>query len=215
MKSRIKRLLTRQRRPKQEVAKPTPDSEVRITNETIAARREEVLGSARKYIYPLQASKHRVVKFSVGIFVVAIVGFFVFCSLELYKFQSTSSFIYGVTRVLPFPVAIINNRDVVSYDSYLFQLRHYMHYYQTQQNANFSTKDGKQQLAVFKKLSMDQALQEAYVNELARKHHVTVSEHDVDAAVALVRSQNRLGASDQVFQNVLSEFWGWSIADFR
>ncbi len=31
----------------------------RITTETIAAHREEVIGKARKYIYPLQHSKNR------------------------------------------------------------------------------------------------------------------------------------------------------------
>lgn len=199
--------------PPAKLAAPRDDG--RITNETIAARREEVLSSARKYIYPLQASKHRVVKWSVGIFIAAVVGFFVFCVLDLYKFQSTSSFMYGVTQVLPFPVAVVDTRYLVSYSDYLFELRHYMHYYATQQNTDFNTKAGRQQLAVFKQRSLDQALQDAYVQRLASTNHVSVSSHDVDVAVALVRSQNRLGASDQVFRNVLNEFWGWSVDDFR
>jgi peptidyl-prolyl cis-trans isomerase D len=33
--------------------------------------------------------------------------------------------------------------------------------------------------------------------------------------VGLLRSQNRLGGSDQVFEDVLREFWGWSMDDFR
>lgn len=193
----------------------TSSDDVRITNETIAARREEVLGNARKYIYPLQASKHRIVRLSVGILIVAVVGFFSFCTLELYKFQSTSSFIYGVTQVIPFPVAIISNKYVVSYNSYLFQLRHYMHYYETQQNVNFSTSKGKQQLSVFKERSLNQALQNAYVSQLAKTNHVSVKQSDINNAVSLVRTENRLGANNQVFQNVLSEFWGWSISDFK
>lgn len=191
-----------------------PDN-VRITNETVAARRDEVLASARKYIYPLQASKRRIVRLSVGIFIAAVVGFFGFCALELYKFQSTSSFIYGVTRVMPFPLAVISNRYIVSYNSYLFELRRYMHYYQTQQHTDFSTAAGKQWLAVLKRRSMDETLQYAYVQRLAAQNHISVSNSDLDTAVALVRSQNRLGSSDQVFQNVLSEFWDWSVHDFR
>lgn len=192
-----------------------PDNDVRITNDTVAARREEVLGSARKYIYPLQASKHRIVKLSVGILIATTIAFFGFCLLELYKFQATSSFIYGVTQVVPLPVAMIDHRYLVSYNDYLFELRHYMHYYQTQLHVDFATAAGKQQLAVFKERSLDQALQNAYVQRLAANNHISVSEHDIDTAVALVREQNRLGANDQVFQSVLSEFWGWSVADFR
>lgn len=215
---KVKRLVTHYRRRKEEqriLATPSDADAVRITNETVAARREEVLGSARKYIYPLQASKHRVVKLSVGVFIVAVVGFFVICMLELYKFQSTSSFIYGVTRVLPFPVALVDTKRFVSYDEYLFELRHYMHYYETQQHVDFSSKEGKKQLAVFKQRSLDQVLQNAYTGILAEQNHISVSDHEVDTAVALVRSQNRLGASDDVFRSVLSEFWGWSEDDFR
>jgi foldase protein PrsA len=216
MIQKIKQFLTR---VKDRANQPEPQigeaGDVRVTNETIAAQREEVLGSARKYIYPLQASKHKVVKLSIGILVGAIILFIGFCTLELYKFQSTSSFIYGVTRVIPFPVAIVDNRYVVSYNNYLFELRHYIHYYQTQQNVNFSTTAGKQQLSVFKERSLNEALQDTYVQQLAQSNHLSVSSADVDNAVALVRSENRLGANDQVFQNVLSEFWGWTVDDFR
>ncbi len=193
---------------------PASDS-LRITNETVAARRDEVLASARKYIYPLQASKRRIVRLSVSVFIAAVVGFFGFCTLELYKFQSTSSFIYGVTRVLPFPIAVVNNRYFVSYNSYLFELRRYMHYYQTQQHTDFSTAAGKQQLEVLKQRSLNETMQYAYVERLAATNRLSVSGTDIDSAVALVRSQNRLGSSDQVFANVLNEFWGWSVDDFR
>jgi parvulin-like peptidyl-prolyl isomerase len=216
MIDRIKQLLKRLRHHVyDENSENTESSDIRVTNETIAAQREEVLGSARKYIYPLQAPKHRVVKLSLGILIAAVIIFFGFCTLELYKFQSTASFIYGVTQVIPFPVAVIENKDIVSYNSYLFELRHYMHYYQTQQNVNFTTTAGKQQLSVFKQRSLDQALQNVYVNQLAQKNHISVSADDVNNAVALVRSENRLGANNQVFQNVLSEFYGWSINDFK
>lgn len=191
------------------------DDNVRITNETVAARREEVLGSARKYIYPLGAPKHRVVKLSIGVLAAAVIVFFSVCLFELYRAQSTSSFIYGVTQVVPFPVAIVGTHQFVSYNDYLFELRRYMHYYQTQQHADFNTKEGQQQLEVFKRRSMDQAIQNAYVQQLADENNVSVSESDVNSAISLVRAQNRLGASEEVFESVLSEFWGWSVNDFR
>ena len=210
---KIKQIVAK-RAGKEKAAPSIPES-VRITNETVAARRDEVLASARKYIYPLQASKHRIVRLSIGLFVAAVIGFFAFCALELYKFQSTSSFIYGVTQVLPFPLAVINNRQIVSYNDYLFELRRYVHYYQTQQHTDFATRAGKQQLAVLKQRSLAAALQDAYVDRLATMHKLTVRDSDVDQAIALVRSQNRLGSNDQVFQSVLNQFWGWSVDDFR
>jgi len=216
MKPNLKKIVGQGKRLAAErLQKPEPTAdEVRVTNETVAERREEVLRDARKFIYPLGAPKHRIVKWSVAILVSAVIVFFSFCLLELYKFQDTSTFIYGVTQVVPFPVAFVDHH-FVSYNDYLFELRRYMHYYETQQNTDFSTKAGRQQLAVFKQRAYDQVIQQAYVSELADKGNISVSDKDVDSAVTLVRDQNRLGASDEVFQSVLSEFWGWSEADFR
>lgn len=186
----------------------------RITNETVAEHREEVLSSARKYIYPLQHSKHRVVRISISLFVLVVAIFFIYCGLALYRFQASGSFVYGVTRVIPFPIAKAGP-SWVSYESYLFELRRNMHYYHVQQHADFSTKDGKAQLARLKQQALAQVTQDAYVKQLAAKNHVTVSDQEVNNEVTLVRTQNRLGSSDRVFRDVLSQFWGWSEADFK
>lgn len=200
----------RLRRNKPELEDGVP----RITNESVAEHREEVLGRARKFIYPLRHSRNRVVKITVTIVVSAVLIFLVVVGLLLYKFQSTSAFVYGVTRVVPFPVGWADGR-LVSYESYLFELRHYMHYYQTQQNVNFDSKDGQRQLASLKKRSLDEAFNRAYVAKLAAKHHVSVSPAEVNQQVEVAKSQNRLGASEAVFESVLQQFWGWSVADFK
>ena len=191
-----------------------PDTSARITNETVAEHREEVLSSARKYIYPLPHSKHRIVKLSVMILVTAVVCFFVWCMLALYRFQSTSAFVYDVTRIIPFPVAKVGG-NFVSYESYLFELRHYIHYYETQQQANFSTAGGKIQLTNYKKQMMQDVINNAYVNQLAAQYHVSVSDQEVNNEVTLIREENRLGSSQQVFSDVLKEFYGWTINDFK
>lgn len=186
----------------------------RITNETVSEHREEVLRGARKYIYPLQHSKHKIVRISIALFAVIIVTFFISVGLSLYKFQSTSGFIYNVTRIVPFPVAKAGP-SWVSYESYLFELRRNMHYYHTQQQATFTGKDGKAQLARLKQQAMTQVIQDAYTKQLAGRYHVSVSKEAVDNQVALVRSENRLGDSTRVFREVLNEFWGWSEVDFK
>lgn len=186
----------------------------RITNETVADHREDVLKGARKFIYPLQQSKHNIVRTSLLLLTAVLIVFFSYCGLALYKYQTTSSFIYGVTKVIPFPVAKAG-KSWVSYESYLFSLRRNMHYYQTQQAANFSTKDGKAQLKTLKQQAMKQVTLNAYVKQLATQHKVTVSDQAVTDQVNLVRNQNRLGSSQKVLNEVLSQFWGWGEADFR
>lgn len=186
----------------------------RITNETVAEHREEVLGRARKYILPLQHSKHRIITISIALFIAALVAFFTYCTLALYRFQSNSTFLYRVTQVMPFPVAR-SGSNFVSYENYLFGLRHYMHYYENQQELDFDSDAGQLQLAEFKRRALDKVVDDAYVKRLAKQHGITVSNQEVDDQITIVRNQNRLGGSEQVLEDVLKEFWGWSLDDFK
>ena len=190
------------------------DNVPRITNETVAEHREEVLSSARKYIYPLQHSKHKIVLITTSLLIAAIVGFFTFTMVSLYRVKSYSSFLYGVTKVIPFPVAKAGN-NYVAYENYLFELKHYIHYYENQQKLDFNTDSGKQQLAEFKKRALTKVVDDAYIKQLAAEKKVSVSDKEVDDEIQVVRSQNRLGGSTKVFEDVLKEYWGWSINDFR
>jgi hypothetical protein len=211
MKRKIHKLKNKLRRR----AEPQLKENVpRITNETVAAHREEVLGKARKYIYPLQHSKHRIVIISISVFIVTIVAFFTYCTLALYKFQSTSTFIYRVTQVIPFPVARTGN-TLIAYENYLFELRHYKHYYETQLEVNFDNPGDRVQLEQFKRRALEQVVDHAYIKQLAAEHGITVTDQEVDNQIAIARSQNRLGESEKVFEDVLQDYWGWTVADFK
>ena len=190
------------------------ESVPRITNETVAEHREDVLKSARKYIYPLQHSKNRIILITTSLIIVLVVAFFSYCTLALYKFQSHSTFLYRVTQVIPFPIARVNGH-FVSYNNYLFELEHYIHYYQTQQKLNFNTASGKQQLADYKSRALSKVLDDAYISELAAKNHVTVTNQDINNQIALVKAQNRLGDNEAEFESVLKNYYGWTLSDYK
>ena len=184
----------------------------RITNENITEHREEVLKGARKYIYPLAHSKRRIVSITFSIIGAAIVGFLIYCGLALYNFYQYNTFLYRVTQVVPFPIARADGH-FVDYENYLFQLRRYIHYYQTQQQQNFASNN--KQLLQYRQQALSDVVNNAYVKLLASQHGVSVSDKEVDQRVAEVRDQNRLGSNDKVFADVLRDYWGWSINDFR
>jgi hypothetical protein len=186
----------------------------RITNETVAEHREEVLKGARKYKYPLEHSKHRIVIVSSVLLVAALIGFFVYTGLSLYRYQSTSLFMYRVSQVLPLPVAKAGGRWV-SYESYLFELRRVMHYYETQQQVDFTTDTGKQQLKTYQPRALEQVIAFAYVKDLAAQNNVRVTEQEVNDAIAVLRTQNQLAAGDDELEAVMQKFFGWSLGDLR
>lgn len=207
---------------KKVIKKVTPDGDStvntegvpRITNETVAAHREEVIGRARKYIYPLQHSKHKIVIISTSLFILGLISLFTYCTVALYKLQSSTTFLYQVTQVVPFPIARSGGR-FIAFENYLFELRHYTHYYTTQQQLDFKTAAGKQQLANFKKRALDKVIADSYVKRMASQRKITVSDREVDDQITIVRNQNRLGGSDKVFEDVLKDYWGWSLGDFK
>jgi len=184
----------------------------RITNETVAEHREDVLRGARKYKYPLQHFKHKIVLYSTGLLVLAVIGFFVYTGLALYKFQSSSAFMYRVTQVVPFPVARAGGH-FVAYENYLFELRRYEHYYQTQQRVDFGDKDGKRQLNRYKPQAMNEVIQAAYVKQLASKNHVKVTDSEVDDEMMALEAQNQ--SNHQELADVTRNFFGWSIGDLK
>jgi parvulin-like peptidyl-prolyl isomerase len=205
----MKKLVSKIRRAKK--PQPTPP---RVTSQTMAAHREEILGGARKYIYPLSHSKHRLVVVSISLLIAATIFFFSYCLLALYKFKSDSKFLYHVTQVIPFPIARIGS-DLVAYENYLFEVNHYAHYYKTQQELDLNSDQGRQQLAEFKKRALNKVITDAYVRDLAKQNKISVSDQEINDEITILRSQNRLGASDKEFESVLKDFWDWSVKDFR
>jgi hypothetical protein len=44
---------------------------------------------------------------------------------------------------------------------------------------------------------------------------VSVSDKEVNARLDEVRNQNRLGNNNKVFADVLHDYWGWTVNDFK
>ena len=212
MKKKFKKLVNKVKKtpPPDELAAGVP----RITNDTVAEHREEVIGSAKKYIYPLQHSKHRIVIVSSMLFIAATVSFFAYCLIALYRLQTNSTFLYRVTEVIPFPVARVGGK-FVAYENYLFELRHYVHYYETQQRTDFNEPNNEEQLKNFKNKALDKVINEVYIKQLAQENNIQVSNKEVDSQLVLLRNQNRLGSSEKVFEDVLKDYWNWTIDDFK
>jgi hypothetical protein len=210
MKHKIKKIIHRVRR----TAGAGSEAPARITNDTVAAHREEVLSSARKYIYPLQHSKHRIVLISTGVIIASFVVFMTYCVLALYRVQSTAGFLYRVTQVMPFPVAKAGP-SFVAYENYLFELRHYKFFYEHQQKLDFKTDAGKRQLAEYQKKALDKVISDAYVKQLAKANKIRVSNREVDDAITILNRQNRLGGSEQAYEDALRQNFDWTTSDFK
>ena len=94
----------------------------RITNETVAEHRERILAGGRKFKYPIQYARHKLVINAILVSVAVAVLLIVIGWWQLYPMQNSSAFMYRLTRVIPVPVAIVDGEHV-PYRDYLVQYR--------------------------------------------------------------------------------------------
>lgn len=193
---------------------PPPETGGRITNETVAEHRERVLAGGRKFKYPLQYTKHRVLIISIIIVIVTTLSFLGFCGWQLYSAQSTDKFIYSMTQFVPVPVAKVEGKWV-RYSDYLLELRSAIHYLSTKEAVNFNSDDGKRQLDYQKRLALDKAIENTLVAELAGQAHVAVSQQEVDEFIKQQISTNRLGVNETVYRQVIRDYYDWSFDEYK
>lgn len=210
----MKKLLSKiSRKNKQQPSQPAVSS-LRITNETVAEHRERVLAGGRKFKYPLQYTKHRVVVVTAIIVFAIIVLASAVGAWQLYGAQNTSKFMLRVTQVLPVPVAEVDGAQV-RYSDYLLNLRSSLHYLSTKEAVNFSSDDGKRQLDYQKRLALNKAIESAYIQKLAKQQGISVSQDELNAFVDKEIDNNPYGVTKDMYQQVISDYYDWTFDDYK
>ncbi len=193
---------------------PLPETGGRITNETVAEHRERILAGGRKFKYPMQYTKHRLLVISMTIVFFAAVSFFGFAGWQLYKAQSIDKFMYRLTQIVPVPVARVDG-EFVRYSDYLREVSSAVHYLSTKEAINFSSDDGKRQLQYQERLALDKAIENAFVAKLAHDQNITVSQKEVDDFVNKIISNNQLGVSEDAYRQVIRDYYDWSFDEYK
>lgn len=191
----------------------TPAQPSRITNQTVAEHREQILAGGRKFKYPVQYAKHKLVLNSLLIALGAIVLLVVLCWYLLYFAQVNTKFMYRLTQLVPVPVASVDGEGV-RYSEYLKKYRSDIFSLVQQEQINLRSADGKRQSEYYKRKELDSAIKEAYVGKLARENKVTVSRAEVDTFIT--QSVNSKSISLEAYEKtVLQNFYDWSLDEYR
>lgn len=189
------------------------DRPSRITNETVAEHREQILAGGRRFKYPIQYAKHRLVIVSVAIGIVSAIILLAIGWQQLYLAQNTSKFMYRITQLVPVPVASVDG-EAVRYSDFLKKYRSSIHALQQQNSINLRTLDGKRQADYLRRKQLDTVEKDTYAVKLARENGVTVTGEEVDAFINkdLASKSVSLEAYEKT---VLSSFYDWTLADYR
>jgi len=193
------------------VAKPS----TRITNDTVKVHREKVLADGRKFKYPVQYSRHRLIINSIIITFATIILFIVFVWWQLYPMQNTSNFFYRITQLVPVPVASVDGQ-FVRYSDYLVRYRSSEHYLQQEDPETFGSKTVERQKNHLKRESMNRAQADAYAQKLANQYDITVSDEEIDQLITDERESQEQKLSERAYESaVLKGFYGWSLGEYQ
>ena len=185
---------------------------IRITNDTISEHREKILASGKKFKYPLQYSKHRILVNAIIIVIVAFIALGVWLWVMLYRRQETGDFYYSMTKVLPLSVAEVDGQSV-PYSDYLRRIRASIFYYETQEGRSFNSADDQRELNSKKRKELDVVERTAYATKIAKENNISISDAEVDELIIAQRKQSN--SDESTFERMLATYNDWTLDDYK
>lgn len=182
--------------------------------EKVEQRREEVLAQGRKFKYPMQYAKHRLVINTVLVAVVAIVLMVVAGWAMLYKFQDTGNMIYRVTQVIPVPVAEVDGAKV-RYSDYLMIYRSNLQAAEQQGGQLGEGEDAEMVREGYKEAAMEQAVMYAYALKMGQEMNITVTEEEITQAFDEHRKVGGVERSEESFLKIIRDNFGMNRTEYR
>lgn len=164
-------------------SKPTP---TRITNDTVAEHREKVLAGGRRFKYPIQYAKHKLVINAVIISLVTLLLVAAFGWWQLYIVKSSNTFFYRASQILALPVASVDG-EPARFSDYLLNYRSSEYYLTHYDNVDVNDTDGQVQLEYKQREALDIAIADAYARQQAREYDVTLTDDEVAEALEALR----------------------------
>ncbi len=194
--------------------KQQDQSSLRITNETVAEHRERILAGGRKFKYPVQYARHRLVINAIIIGVVAVIILIVVVWWQLYSVQNTNTFFYRATKVLPLPVASVDGESV-RYSDYLMRLRSQELWLSEKGQIEQGKKDNERQVNYIKRSVIDGTEADAYAAKLAREKKITVTGQEVDMVVKQSLQTANGTISQELYDASTLETLGYDRDEYR
>ena len=198
----------------EKISKKREKTATRITDGNIDEKREEVLARGKKFKYPFQYAKHKLIVNTVLIGVSAVLLAVFLGWLELYKFQDTGDVVYRLTRVLPVPVAEVDG-EKVRYSDYLMLYRSSVAAIESQQGILSNSEEDQQMKAQYKVEAMNRAVSYSYALKLARELGIEVSDEMVNELMVEHRTVDGVERSEEAFAGIIKDNFGLSLDEYR
>ena len=185
-----------------------------ITQQNIEESRDEILSKGKKFRYPFQYSKHRLVIITILISIVAVVLFGLFGWFQLYKAQNTSDVMFRFAKAFGLPVAKIDGVKV-NYSDYLMLYRSSVKSIERQQGKMDDSEDSKRMKEYYKRQALSDAENSSYAMAKLEELGQKVTDEEIDAVIRDHKIIDGEERSDAAFEGIIRDNFGLNMGEYR
>ncbi len=185
-----------------------------ITQQNIEESREEIIAKGKKFKYPFQYAKHRLIINAILIGIVAIGAFAFVGWLQLYKAQNTGEVMYRFTRTLGLSVAEVDGVKV-RFSDYLMLYRSSIASVERQQGKFDDSESSKQQMDYYKRQALSSAEDYAFAMAKLEEAGKSVTDEEIDEIIEEHKIIDGEKRSDEAFEGIIRDNFGLSVKEYR
>ena len=182
--------------------------------EKVEERREEILAAGRKFKYPFQWTRHRIVINTILIALVFFAMIFVGGWLALYRIGMTDELLFNITKVLPLSVASVDGEEV-RFSDYLMFYRSSMTSIERQSGSQFDESSYEALRTEYKRSALTEAEKYAYATKLARELNITVTPEEVSTEFDRHLKIGGIDRSEEGFIKIINDNFGLDKSEYE
>lgn len=187
---------------------------IKTEQEKVEERREEVLAKGRKFKYPLQWTKHRIVVNTILISIIVIVMILIGGWLALYKLNMTDDLLFRITKIIPVPVATVDSENVL-FSDYIMLYRSSMTSIERQSGSQFDQSSLEDLRYKYKSSALTDAESYTYAIKLAKEQDIIVTDEDVAAEFNRHLKIGGIDRSEEAFMKIVEDNFGLDKSEYE
>ena len=182
--------------------------------EKVDERREEILSQGRKFKYPLQWTRHRIVVSTVLIAIIVLALIVVSGWLALYRFGMTGDLLFKTTEIIPVPVAVVDGENA-RFSDYLMFYRSSMTSIERQSGSQFDAESLKSLEWEYKRSALDEAEDYTYALKLAKELDITVTDEEIQKEFERHLKIGGIDRSEESFIKIIQDNFGLTKSEYE
>ncbi|MBO4812595.1 SurA N-terminal domain-containing protein [Candidatus Saccharibacteria bacterium] len=182
--------------------------------EKVEERREEVLATGRKFKYPLQWTRHRIIISTILITIVVFAVIIVGGWLALYRLGMTDDLLFKVTEIVPIPVASVDGAET-RFSDYLMFYRSSMTSIERQSGSQFDNDSYESLKNEYKRAALTEAEDYTYALKLANELNIVVTDEEVQNEFDRHLRIGGIDRSEEGFIKIISDNFGLTKSEYE